>query len=284
LFGVLFVLPAALYVVVFQLGPVLYGFVLSFSTYSPLSRSGPRFTGLVNYRRILSDPDFGHALWVTLRYVVQVLPVTVVLALALAVLANRSFRGVGFFRTGLYVPHIISLTAVSMVWLWLYSDSGLINQVFDWLGIAPQSWLTSRGAALNAVSAMRVWKALGSNMVLILAGLQSVPNSLYEAARVDGANAWNQFRYVTLPGVRPMLTYVVAMDVIYLAQGFNEIYVLTQGGPLGSTTTVNYLIYTQAFQYNQMGGASAMAFVLFAFIAALTLLGIRGTQGRGGRA
>jgi ABC-type sugar transport system permease subunit len=223
-------------------------------------------------------------LWVTLRYVVQVLPVTVVLALALAVLANRSFRGVGFFRTGLYVPHIISLTAVSMVWLWLYSDSGLINQVFDWLGIAPQSWLTSRGAALNAVSAMRVWKALGSNMVLILAGLQSVPNSLYEAARVDGANAWNQFRYVTLPGVRPMLTYVVAMDVIYLAQGFNEIYVLTQGGPLGSTTTVNYLIYTQAFQYNQMGGASAMAFVLFAFIAALTLLGIRGTQGRGGRA
>jgi multiple sugar transport system permease protein len=278
--GLLFVVPATLYVAFSQLGPVLYGFVLSFTSYSPLSRSGPKPVGLDNYRSLISDSEFGHALLVTGRYVLQVLPVTVALAMGLALLANRAFRGVGIFRTAMYVPHVVSLTAVSMIWLWMYSDAGLINHVLDFLGLPTQGWLRSEGAALNAASAMRVWKALGSNMVLLLAGLQTVPRDLYEAARVDGANAWQQFRAVTLPGVRPMLTYVVAMDIIFLAQGFSEIYVLTQGGPVGSTTTVNYLIYTEAFQYNKMGSASAMAFVLFAFIAALSIVAIRLGHGR----
>ncbi|MEV1169898.1 sugar ABC transporter permease [Nonomuraea sp. NPDC049784] len=276
----LFVLPAALYVVIFQLGPVLYGLVLSFSKYSPLKRSGPEFIGLDNYRTLLADPEFGSALLVTGRYVLQVLPFTVVIALGLAMLCNRPFRGVGFFRTAMYVPHIVSLTAVSMIWLWIYSDNGVVNELFGMFGLPEQRWLVSEDAALNAASAMRVWKALGSNMVLLLAGLQTVPRDLYEAARVDGANAWQQFRAVTLPGLRPMLTYVLAMDIIYLAQGFPEIFVLTQGGPYGSTTTVNYLIYTEAFQYNQMGSASAMAFVLFAFIAGLSIISIRFSQGR----
>jgi len=127
---------------------------------------------------------------------------------------------------------------------------------------------------------MRIWKALGSNMVLLLAGLQGVPKELYEAAGTDGAGAWRRFVHITLPGLRPMLTYVLAMDIIFLAQGFAEIYVLTQGGPLGTTTTVNYLIYTEAFQYNSFGSASAMAFVLFAFIIGFSLVTIRGVSGR----
>ncbi|WP_144016733.1 carbohydrate ABC transporter permease [Beutenbergia cavernae] len=278
--GMLFVIPAALYVVIFQLGPVVYGLVLSFSAYSPLDRSGPQFIGWDNYASIFTDPTFARAMAITGRYVLQVLPFTVVIALGLALLSNRVFRGVGLFRTGLYVPHVVSLTAVSMVWLWIYSDTGLVNQVLDLVGLPGQRWLTTQDAALNAVSAMRIWKALGSNMVLLLAGLQTVPKVLYEAAKVDGANAWQQFRAVTLPGLRPMLTYVVAMDIIFLAQGFPEIFVLTQGGPYGSTTTVNYLIYTEAFQYNEMGSASAMAFVLFAFIAALTIVALRVGQGR----
>ncbi|SED76036.1 carbohydrate ABC transporter permease [Jiangella alba] len=280
LYGMLFVLPATLYVLVFQLGPVLYGLVLSFSQYSPLSRSGPQFIGLDNYRSLVGDPEFGRALAVTGRYVLQVLPFTVVIALGLALLSNRAVRGIGLFRTAMYVPHVISLTAVSMIWLWIYSDNGLVNEILGFFGLSEQRWLTTESAALNAASAMRVWKALGSNMVLLLAGLQTIPKDLYEAARVDGAGAWQQFRYVTLPGLRPMLTYVVAMDIIYLAQGFTEIFVLTQGGPYGSTTTVNYLIYTEAFQYNEMGSASAMAFVLFAFIAGLSLVAIRGGRGR----
>ncbi|MGD8195144.1 carbohydrate ABC transporter permease [Herbiconiux sp. P18] len=278
--GLLFVLPAGLYVLVFQLIPVVYGLVLSFTSYSPLSRSGPEFTGVDNYTELLGDADFGNALLVTGRYVLQVLPITVVLALMLALLVNRPFRGVGLFRSALYVPHIVSLTAVSMVWLWMYSQTGLFNEILSGIGLPTQNWLLDSDSALNAVSAMRIWKALGSNMVLLLAGLQSIPKDLYEAARVDGAGKWSTFRYVTLPGLRPMLVYVVAMDIIYLAQGFAEVYVLTQGGPLGSTTTVNYLIYTEAFQYNQLGSASAMAFVLFALIAGFSVLAIRGISGR----
>jgi multiple sugar transport system permease protein len=277
---VLFVVPAALYVVIFQLGPVLYGFFLSFTEYSPLKRSGADFTGLDNYRALAGDSEFGEALLVTARYVLQVLPVTVVVALGLALLCNRTFRGMGLFRTALYIPHIVSLTAVSMIWLWIYSDQGVVNEVLGFFGLPGQRWLVSEGAALNAASAMRVWKALGSNMVLLLAGLQTVPRDLYEAAAVDGAGAWRRFLHVTLPGLRPMLTYVVTMDIIYLAQGFPEIFVLTQGGPYGTTTTVNYLIYTEAFQYNRMGSASAMAFVLFALIAGLSIVAIRYGQGR----
>jgi multiple sugar transport system permease protein len=276
--GLPFVLPAALYLVVFQLVPVLYGLGLSFTAYSPLSRSGPQPVGLDNYVRLLDDPEFGNALLVTGRYVLMVLPVTVVLALGLALLANRTFRGIGVFRTALYVPHIVSLTAVSLIWLWMYSPHGLFDDV---LGLG-RNWLLEEDSALTAASAMRIWKALGSNMVLLLAGLQSVPKVLYEAARVDGAGAWRCLRHITLPGLRPMLTYVIAMDIIFLAQGFAEIFVLTRGGPLGSTTTVNYLIWTEAFQYNQFGSASAMAFVLFAFIAACSVLAVRGVAGRRG--
>ncbi|MFB2585804.1 carbohydrate ABC transporter permease [Herbiconiux liukaitaii] len=278
--GLVFVLPAALYVVIFQLVPVIYGLVLSFTSYSPLSRSGPEFTGVDNYTDLLGDAEFGNALLVTGRYVLQVLPITVIIALVLALLVNRPFRGVGIFRSALYVPHIVSLTAVSMVWLWMYSQTGLFNEILNGIGLPSQSWLLDSDSALNAVSAMRVWKALGSNMVLLLAGLQSIPKELYEAARMDGAGRWNAFRYVTLPGLRPMLVYVVAMDIIYLAQGFAEIYVLTGGGPLGSTTTVNYLIYNEAFQYNQLGSASAMAFVLFALIVGFSVLAVRGVTGR----
>jgi multiple sugar transport system permease protein len=278
--GLLFVLPAGLYVVVFQLVPVIYGFVLSFTRYSPLSRLGPQPTGVDNYTDLLTDGDFGAALLVTGRYVLQVLPLTVVIALVLALLVNRPFRGVGFFRSALYVPHIVSLTAVSMVWLWLYSQHGLINEVLTTIGLPAQHWLLDAGSALNAASAMRIWKALGSNMVLLLAGLQGIPANLYEAAKVDGAGRWQLFRHVTLPGLRPMLMYVVAMDIIFLAQGFAEIFVLTQGGPLASTTTVNYLIYTEAFQYNQLGSASAMAFVLFALIIGFSLITMRGVAGR----
>lgn len=278
--GMLLVAPAVLYVLIFQLLPVLYGFILSFTEYSPLQRGAPTFVGLENYIGLLADPDFLNALWVTLRYTLQVLPVTVAIALVLAMLANRPFRGVGLFRSALYIPHIVSLTAVSMIWLWMYSQNGLFNDLLAMVDLGPQRWLNEPDTALNGVTVMRIWKALGSNMVLLLAGLQTIPKELYEAAGIDGSNAWQKFRHVTLPGLRPMLVYVVAMDIIYLSQSFAEIFVLTSGGPLNSTTTVNYLIYTEAFDYSRMGSASAMAFVLFAFIAGLTLIALRAGRER----
>ncbi|WP_193106764.1 carbohydrate ABC transporter permease [Brachybacterium sp. FME24] len=276
----IFVAPAVLYVVIFQLLPVAYGFALSFTRYSPLQRGAPTFVGLENYVALLGDADFLNALWITARYTLQVLPVTVAIALLLAILANRPFRGVGIFRSALYIPHIVSLTAVSMIWLWMYSQNGLFNELLALVDLGPQRWLNDPDSALNGVSVMRVWKALGSNMVLLLAGLQTIPKDLYEQASIDGATRWHQFRHVTLPGLRPMLIYVVAMDIIYLSQSFAEIFVLTSGGPLNSTTTVNYLIYTEAFDYSRMGSASAMAFVLFAFIAGLTLIALRAGRER----
>lgn len=278
--GMLLVAPAALYVAIFQIVPVVYGLILSFTEYTPLQRGAPTFVGLKNYLALLGDSDFLGALWVTARYTLQVLPPTVAIALVLAMLANRPFRGVGIFRSALYVPHIVSLTAVSMVWLWMYSQNGLFNEILGLLDISPQRWLNEPTSALNGVSAMRIWKALGSNMVLLLAGLQTIPRTLYEAASIDGAGAWHRFRHVTLPGLRPMLVYVIATDIIYLSQSFAEIFVLTSGGPLKSTTTVNYLIYTEAFERSNMGSASAMAFVLFAFIAGLTLIALRGGRER----
>lgn len=276
----LLVAPAALYVLVFQIVPVVYGLILSFTEYTPLQRGAPTFVGLQNYAALVGDADFRGALWVTARYTLQVLPVTIAIALVLALLANRSFRGVGIFRSALYVPHIVSLTAVSMIWLWMYSQNGLINDILGTFNLSPQHWLNEPSSALNGVSVMRIWKALGSNMVLLLAGLQTIPKNLYEAASIDGAGRWHLFRHVTLPGLRPMLIYVIATDIIYLSQSFAEIFVLTSGGPLRSTTTVNYLIYTEAFEYSNMGSASAMAFVLFAFIAALTLIALRGGRER----
>ena len=278
--GMLLVAPAVVYVLVFQIVPVLYGLVLSFTEYTPLQRGAPTFVGLSNYADLLADGGFRNALWVTARYTLQVLPPTVVIALVLAMLANRPFRGVGLFRSALYVPHIVSLTAVSMIWLWMYSQNGLFNDILATFDLSPQKWLNDPATALNGVSVMRIWKALGSNMVLLLAGLQTIPRHLYEAASIDGAGAWHRFRYVTLPGLRPMLVYVVATDIIYLSQSFAEIFVLTSGGPMNSTTTVNYLIYTEAFEYSSMGSASAMAFVLFAFIAGLTLIALRGGRER----
>lgn len=278
-FGLVFAAPAALYLITFQLVPVLYGLVLSFTSYSPLSRFAPKFVAASNYLSLFTSPDFGKSLLVTGQYVLEVLPATVVIALGLALLVNRPFKGVGFFRSAFFIPNIVSLTAVSFIWVWMYSQNGLFNEILTALGLPNQSWLLHKDSALTAAAVMRIWKALGSNMVLLLAGLQTVPRELYEAGRVDGAGRWSLFRYVTLPGLRPMLVYVVAMDIIYLAQSFAEIYVLTQGGPLGSTTTVNYLIYTEAFQYNQLGSASAMAFVLFALIIGFSVLAMRGIGG-----
>lgn len=273
--GMVFVAPAAIYIAIFHLYPLLYGMYLSFTDYDPLSRLGPQPNGVENYLSIFRDSGFLDALLVTGKFVLQVLPITVAIALVLALMVNKPRRGIGFFRTALYIPHILSMTAVSIVWLWLYSQEGWFNHLLGLAGFDPVRLLLDPDTALSAVAGMRIWKALGSNMVLLLAGLQSIPRELYEAAQVDGAGVWARFRYVTLPGLRTMLTYVIVMDIIYLSQSFAEMFVLTAGGPIGTTTTVNYVIYLEAFQFNRMGTASAMGMVLFALIAGFSFLALR---------
>ncbi|NUT37314.1 MAG: sugar ABC transporter permease [Hamadaea sp.] len=275
-YGLLFAAPAIIYLAVFQIFPMAYGLYLSFTSYSPLDRGAPQLVGISNYTDLLSDADFGKSIRVTVQFVGEVLPFAVGIALGLALLANKKVRGIGLWRAGLFLPRIVPLAAVSLVWLWLYSPDGWFNSLLGSVGLEPHEWLLEEGSALHAVAGMRVWKALGGNMVLFLAGLQAIPAALYEAAKIDGANAWAQFRYVTLPGLRPVMVYVVTINIVYLAQSFAEIFILTGGGPLGSTTTTNYLIYQQAFQNNQFGSASAMAFVLFALIFAFSYVAMRG--------
>ncbi|WP_165367404.1 carbohydrate ABC transporter permease [Phytoactinopolyspora endophytica] len=273
--GALFVAPAAAYIGIFHLFPVVYGLYLSFTRYSPLDRGGPQLIGIDNYVDLLSDADFHKSVRVTVQFVAEVLPFAVAIALGLALLANRSMRGIGLFRAGLFLPRIVPLAAVSLIWLWLYSPDGWFNHLLGQVGLDPRNWLLDEGTALHAVAGMRVWKALGGNMVLFLAGLQAIPRTLYEAATVDGANSWQRFRYVTLPGLRPVTTYIVILNIVYLAQSFAEIFILTGGGPLRSTTTTNFLIYEEAFQNNRFGSASAMAFVLFALIFAFSFMILR---------
>lgn len=275
-YGMLFAAPAIGYLAIFQVYPMLYGLYLSFTSYSPLDRGAPQLVGISNYTNLLTDASFGQSLKVTFQFVAEVLPFAVGLALALALLANRKVRGIGLWRAGLFLPRIVPLTAVSLVWLWLYSPDGWFNSLLATVGLEPHEWLLDEGTALHAVAGMRVWKALGGNMVLFLAGLMAIPAALYEAAKIDGAGAWAQFRYVTLPGLKPVMVYVVTINIVYLSQSFAEIFILTGGGPLGSTTTTNYLIYQQAFQNSQFGSASAMAFVLFALIFAFSYLAMRG--------
>ncbi|GAA3971996.1 sugar ABC transporter permease [Actinomadura viridis] len=276
--GIAFTSPVIAYLAVFQLFPVLYGLYLSFTSYSPLDRGAPRPVGFGNYTGLLHSADFLRSLRVTAQFVAEVLPFAVGLALGLALLANRRIPGIGLFRAGLFLPRIVPLTAVSLIWLWMYSPDGWFNSLAAQIGLSPREWLLDEGSALHAVAFMRVWKALGGNMILFLAGLQAIPPVLYEAAKMDGAGAWARFRHVTLPGLRPVMVYVVTINIVYLAQSFAEIFILTGGGPLGSTTTTNFLIYQEAFQNNQFGSASAMAFVLFAFIFAFSFIAMRGMR------
>lgn len=274
--GLLLVAPASLYIGVFHVAPVFYAFYLSLTRFNPLERGGPQFLGVENYVKLLSSPHFLNAVLVTVKYTLLVVPPTLVLALALAMLVNRPLPGIAFFRAVLYLPRILSMVVASIIWVWLYSRSGLINYLLDALfGLAPLRFLSSPDMALVSVAAMRIWKALGGNMVLFLAALQTIPSDLYEAAKIDGAGSWALFRHVTLPGIRPTLVYIATINIVFLMQSFAEIFIMTGGGPGRATTTINLILYRRAFQENQMGEAAAMAFVLFALIFGFSFFVIR---------
>ncbi|GII91575.1 sugar ABC transporter permease [Sinosporangium siamense] len=269
------VLPATIILFVVVAIPIGYGFYLSLTSYNPVETTGPRFHGLAGYAEVLTSAEFWRALGVTGAYAVGTLILTVPAALGLALLVNGKFPGVGLFRGMMYLPRVVSLVAVSMIWLWLYSREGFFNYALDLVGLDPVEFLTDESTALPSLIVMRAWKALGGSMIIFLAGLQTIPQELIQSAAVDGAGRLRTFRHVTLPLLMPITTYVVVVDLIYLAQSFSEIYILTSGGPLGSTTVVNMLVYKQAFENFQLGEASAMAFVLFCMIFALAYANVR---------
>lgn len=278
--GWCFVAPAVIAIAVFFVGPVLAALAMSFTDfdiYALASLRNLRVVGLDNYVHLLQTPLFWQALGNTLFFVVVGVPLSIAASLAAALLLNAPLvRYKGFFRTALFAPVVTTLVAVAVVWRYLlHTRYGLINQGLGWFGVGPIDWLGDPFWALPALVLMSVWKNFGYHMIILLAGLQAIPKDLYEAASLEGASTWQQFRHVTLPTLAPMLAMVSILTMAGYFQVFAEPYVMTQGGPAQRTVTVLYLMYDEGFKWWNLGAASAVAFVLFALMFVVTLLQMR---------
>jgi multiple sugar transport system permease protein len=282
--GWLFAGPALALIAVFFLLPVAGAFALSFTDFDLYALADPgnlRFVGLGNYAHLLTTPLFWKALGNTAWFVVLGTPLSIAASLGAALLVNSRFaHAPGAFRVAFFAPVVTTLVAVAIVWRYLlHTRYGLINHALAQLGIDPVDWLGDPRWSMPAIVLLAVWKNFGYNMIIFVAALQAIPQDLYEAARLDGASAWQEFRHVTLPLLRPTFTLVGVLTVAGYFQLFAEPWVMTQGGPLQSTVSVLYFMYDEGFKWWNLGSASAIAFVLFAIILAVTVLPLRQLRG-----
>jgi multiple sugar transport system permease protein len=271
-----FLAPVLVGFAVFVLGPAVAAVGLSFFHYDVMTP--PRLAGWANYIRLVRDPRLPGIYWNTALYVVWYVALTTVLGLALAVAADRPMRALWRYliRTSYFFPVLTSLASVSLVWQYLYNtDFGIINYYLGQIGIPRIPWLTSSQAAIPSIIFLGVWKNVGFNFILFVAGLQNIPRHLYEAASIDGAGRVNTFRYVTLPSLTPVLFFTVVWGLINAFQVFDSPYILTSGGPGDSSRTVVMYIYETGFRFFQMGYASSVALSLFAVVVVLTAIQFR---------
>jgi multiple sugar transport system permease protein len=276
----LFVAPALAAIAVFFAVPVVAALAMSFTDfdiYALADVGNLRFVGLDNYVRLVQTPLFWQALFNTLYFVVIGVPLSIAASLGAALLLHSKLaRFKAFYRTALFAPVVTTLVAVAVVWRYLFHTRyGWLNYALAAIGIDPIDWLGDPDWAMPAIIVLSIWKNFGYNMIILLAGLQAIPEELYEAARIDGASRWQQFRHVTLPALGPMLLLVSVLTMAGHFQIFAEPYVMTQGGPAQRTVTVLYFMYEEGFKWWSLGSASAVAFVLFAFMFAFTLLQLR---------
>ena len=264
-----FLTPAIVVLGLFTFGPIVFSLALAFFDWNLLA-PGRTFVGLGNFVELSGDEVFRIALRNTFVYALGVVPVQTFLALLLAVAVNQGIPARGFFRAAFYLPAITSSVVTSVILLWIFSKTGLLNYLLSLVGITGEDWIGSPRYALASIMALNVWSTSGYFMITFLAGLQSIPKSLYEAAELDGAGWWSQFRHVTLPGLRPTVFFVVTLGLIGCFQVFDQIYVMSSGGPVNATTTASYYIYNSAFKYFRLGYAAAASIVLFLLIFAVT--------------
>lgn len=264
-----FLLPALIVLSLFTFGPLVFIFVVAFFDWN-LFRADQHWVAAANFVELAGDELFFTALRNTTVYVLGVAPAQTLLALLLALAVNQNIPARGFFRAAFYIPAITSSVVTSIIFLWIYSKPGLLNYALSRFGIEGPDWIGSPKYALGAIMALNVWSTSGYFMVAFLAGLQNIPASLYEAARIDGAGPWARFRYVTVPGLKPTLFFVVTLGIIGTFQVFDQIYMMSAGGPVNATTTLSYFIYNSAFRYFRFGYAAAAAVVLFAIILFVT--------------
>jgi multiple sugar transport system permease protein len=265
--------------------PVLAAFALSLTDFDVYALADPaslRFVGLRNYARILGDPLFWTALGNTAFFAFAGGPLSIAASLGAALLLeHRLLRGRAFFRTAYFLPVVTTLVAVAVVWRYVYHPRvGLLNRALALVGMEPRDWLGDPALAMPALIALAIWKNFGFNMLIFVAGLQAIPERLYEAARLDGAGAWSELRHVTLPNLLPTLGFVALLTAIGHLQLFAEPYVMTQGGPGDATRSLVLLLYQQGFRWWNLGHAAALACTLFAIVLALSLAGRRLARAR----
>lgn len=258
--------------VAFSLYPVGYSLYLSFTKYDPLAGISPQFIGLSNYIEIMNDPTFWQAVKNTVIFVVGTIPVTTAIAIILAVFLNQKIKFRSFFRASYFVPVMTSVVVISTVFTYIYSPYGLLNSLLNLFGIPGKNWLLNTNFALPAIMVMMIWASFGYYTVLFLAGLQNIPEEIYESAAIDGANTVQTFFRITLPLLRPMLIFALVINTIRSFQIFSQIFVMTQGGPLGSTRTIVYYLYNMGFQKFRMGYASGIAYLLFILILVFSVI------------
>ena len=274
----LFVLPSILFISLFVIAPILGALYYSFTTYDLLT--APKYAGFENYLDISSEPRFPPAIRNTVLFALGTVPAGVITSLLLAALINRAIRGIYFFRAMFYMPVVSSMVAVSVIFLWIYEpQTGIISEFMQMFGLTPIKWLRDPDFALLAIILMSIWKNMGLNMVIYLAGLQSIPPHLYEAAEIDGAGRLSKMFRVTVPLLAPTTYFVVIIYFIGALQMFTQVFIMACddgtricGGPVDSTITIVMLIYLEAFLALKMGFAAALSFTLFIVIAIVTFI------------
>ena len=267
-----FLIVPMLLLSIFIFFPIVFAFIVSFFDWNLLLPDKP-FVGLSNYVEVLKDPVFRKAVKNTIVYTIGVVPTQTLLSLFLAFMMNQKFKGRTFFRVAFYLPAITSSVVTSIIFVWIYSKPGLLNYLLSRLGVTSDiDWLTNPHTVLVSIMMLNIWTTSGYFMISFLAGLQSIPVSLYEAAQIDGASTWTQFWKITFPMVRPVTYFVVVMSLIGCFQVFDQVFVMSSGGPDNASTTMSYYAYKNSFKYFRFGFGAASAIVLAIIIFGTTWL------------
>ena len=270
----IFVAPAVILLIAFLVVPMIYTVYFSGFKYQIMRPDAMKFIGFENYQKLFSDKNFWLALKNTVYFTVIVVPCQCALALALALLVSKKFRGVAVFRTMYFAPQLTSMVVISVLWSVLYNanpNTGLINSILVSLGMSPIKFLSDANTAMNSIIFMSAWQGAGYQMMIFLAGLQGIPRDQYEAASVDGATKFKQFLYITLPGLKGTIKYVIMITMIQAMKLFTQPYIMTKGGPKNSTKTLVYYIYDQGFQKGNFGYACSIATVFFMIVVCMSM-------------
>ena len=268
-----FLLPSLAGLLIFMIGPILASFGLAFSSWDPLLPSKLNFVGLKNFTNIFTDDKFWAALTHTFLYLIGYIPLVMATGLGAALLLNRRLKGQALFRAAFFTPVISAWVAVALLWTWIFNPQyGLVNFILGLVGIQGPTWLFDPNWAMPAIILTSVWKDTGYLMAMFLNGLQNIPDEYYEAANIDGASPWARFRYITLPMLSPTTFFALIISLISSFQVFDQVWIMTAGGPAGATTTLVEQIVNNAFHYGNMGYAAGLSWVLFLLVFIATII------------